>query len=194
MQSVSEDTPLWDEDDALDEAEAEAKAKGKPKKKAAKPAAKPSAKAAAGAVVPKVKKAAAKAAKSGAAAAKVTHDEESAIRKPVTDCQLAAAPMCDGKTQDSVAEVSSGAHPWALTSSQAVAAKLKKSTDITADKIVEDEPLEFGAAPDEDEEEAADRLPGEVTWEREALVSTKSECTPTPPYPSTEPQNRDLSS
>ena len=85
--------------------------------------------------------------------------------------------------------MSSGAHPWAFTSLQAVAAKLKKSTDITASKIVEDEPLEFGAAPDEDEEEAADRLPGEVTWEREALVSTKSECTPTPPYPSTLPQN-----
>ena len=86
--------------------------------------------------------------------------------------------------------MSSGAHPWALTSSQAVAAKLKKSTDITASKIVEDEPLEFGAAPDEDEEEAADRLPGEVTWEREALVSTKSECTPTLPCPSTVPHNR----
>ena len=60
-----------------------------------------------------------------------------------------------------------------------MAAKLKKSTDITADKIVEDEPLEWGPAPDEDEEEAADRLPGEVTWEREALVSTKSERAPT---------------
>ena len=83
MQSVSEDTPLWDEDDALDEVEAEGKAKGKPKKKAAKPAAK----AATGAVVPKVKKAVAKAAKSGAAAAKVPHNEESATRKPVIDCQ-----------------------------------------------------------------------------------------------------------
>lgn len=95
MQSVSEDTPLWDEDDALDEAEAEAKAKAKPKAKAAKPAAK----AAAGAVVPKVKKAAAKAAKSGAAAAKVTQDEESATRKPVIDCKLAAALMNDGENQ-----------------------------------------------------------------------------------------------
>ena len=77
MQSVSEDTPLWDEDDALDEAEVEAKAKtkAKPVKKAAKPAAKPAAKA----VVPKVKKAVAKAAKSGAAAAKVTHSQSSAI-------------------------------------------------------------------------------------------------------------------
>ena len=72
-----------------------------------------------------------------------------------------------------------------------MAAKLKKSTDITADKIVEDEPLEFGAAPDDDEEDAAERLPGEVTWEREALVSTKSECTPALPCPSAVPVNRD---
>lgn len=62
---------------------------------------------------------------------------------------------------------------------QAVAGKLKKKTDITAEKIVKDEPLEFGRMQDEDEEEhAAARLPGEEVWEREALISTKSESLP----------------
>lgn len=56
-----------------------------------------------------------------------------------------------------------------------MAAKLKKKTDITADKIIEDEPLEFGAMKDDDELDAeSNRLPGEEVWEREALVSTKS--------------------
>ena len=60
---------------------------------------------------------------------------------------------------------------------QAVAAKLKKKkTDITVDKIVEDEPLEFGAQKDDEElEEIEARLPAEDVWEREALISTKSE-------------------
>ena len=59
---------------------------------------------------------------------------------------------------------------------QAVAGKLKKKTDITAEKIVTDKPLEFGRVVDEEEEEeAAARLPGEEIWEREALISTKSE-------------------
>ena len=61
---------------------------------------------------------------------------------------------------------------------QAVAAKLKKKkkTDVTADKIVEDEPLEFGAQKDDEElEEIEARLPAEDVWEREALISTKSE-------------------
>lgn len=60
---------------------------------------------------------------------------------------------------------------------QAVAAKLKKKTDITADKIIEDEPLESGAARDEDDDEIEAKLPAEHVWEREALVSTKSEPT-----------------
>ena len=60
---------------------------------------------------------------------------------------------------------------------QAVAGKLKKTTtDITAEKIITDQPLEFGRIRDEEEEEeAARRLPGEEVWEREALISTKSE-------------------
>ena len=64
---------------------------------------------------------------------------------------------------------------------QAVAGKLKKTkTDITAEKIVTDQPLEFGRMQDEEEEEeAAARLPGEEVWQREALISTKSEA---PPY------------
>lgn len=96
MQSVSEDTPLWDEDDALDEAEVEAKAKtkAKPVKKAAKPAAKPAAKA----VVPKVKKAVAKAAKSGAAAAKVTHSQSSAIHDFRIGCQVEVVTRRTGRT------------------------------------------------------------------------------------------------
>ncbi len=57
-----------------------------------------------------------------------------------------------------------------------MAGKLKKKTDITAEKIVKDQPLEFGRmVDDEEEEEAAARLPGEEVWEREALISTKSE-------------------
>ncbi len=68
LQGVTEDTPLWDEDDALEEAE-EASAKAKPMGKTA--AKKPAAKAADSAVVPKVKKAVAKAAKDSVAAAKV---------------------------------------------------------------------------------------------------------------------------
>ncbi|CAL5220021.1 g1967 [Coccomyxa viridis] len=125
FKGVTEDTPLWDEDDALEEAEEAASAKAKPAaKKAAK---KPAAKAADSGVVPKVKKAVAKAAKDSVAAAK------------------------------------------------AVAGKLKKKTDITAEKIVTDKPLEFGRVVDEEEEEeAAARLPGEEIWEREALISTKS--------------------
>ena len=101
MQSVSEDTPLWDEDDALDEAEAEAQAKGKAKAKAkpAEKAAKPAAKAAAGAVVPKVKKAVAKAAKSGAAAAKVTHNWTPAILDCAIGCQVRPVLMRKGRTQ-----------------------------------------------------------------------------------------------
>ena len=68
-QGVTEDTPLWDEDDALEEAEEAASAKAKPAaKKAAK---KPAAKAADSGVVPKVKKAVVKAAKDSVAAAKV---------------------------------------------------------------------------------------------------------------------------
>lgn len=59
---------------------------------------------------------------------------------------------------------------------QAVAAKLKKKTDITVDRIVEDELLEFGAQKDDEElEELEARLPAEDVWEREALISTKSE-------------------
>ena len=99
MQSVSEDTPLWDEDDALDEAEAEAQVKGKAKAKPAKTGAKPAAKAAAGAVVPKVKKAVAKAAKSGAAAAKVTHNWKPAILDCAVGCQLRPVLMRKGRTQ-----------------------------------------------------------------------------------------------
>ena len=64
-----------------------------------------------------------------------------------------------------------------MAGTQAVASKLqKKTTDITAEKIIEDQPLKFGRERDEEEEgEIAARLPGEEVWEREALISTKSE-------------------
>ena len=74
LQGVTEDAPLWDEDDALEEAEAaNAKAKPAAKKPAKKAAASTTAAAdtGAGAIVPKVKKVVVKAAKGTAAAAKV---------------------------------------------------------------------------------------------------------------------------
>ena len=77
VQGVTEDTPLWDEDDALDEAEKKAAA-GKPTKGAAAAAkqAAPAKKvpAATGAVIPSAKKAKAKAAaaKNSEAATKVS--------------------------------------------------------------------------------------------------------------------------
>ena len=65
VQGVTEDTPLWDEDDdALDEAASKPAGKAK--------SAKPAATTATGAIVPKVRKAVASAAKSSAAAAKVS--------------------------------------------------------------------------------------------------------------------------
>ena len=81
MQGVTEDTPLWDEDDALDEAEKQA-ATGKPSKGGA--AAAKQVPAATGAVVPSAKKAKAK-----AAAAK-TSEEAAAVSprsQPSSICQ-----------------------------------------------------------------------------------------------------------
>lgn len=61
----------------------------------------------------------------------------------------------------------------------AVAAKLKKKKkmDITADKTVEDEQLDFGALKDDGElATVSDRLPGKEVWEREAQMSAPRVC------------------
>ena len=63
---------------------------------------------------------------------------------------------------------------------EAKAAKVKK-VDIVADTKVQDIPKypgKSGADEDEDEDERADMLPAEEHWEREALISTKSESAP----------------
>ena len=83
MQGVTEDTPLWDEDDALDAAAT----KEKPAKK--KPAAKPAVKTATGAIVPKVKKAVTNAARNSAAAAKVGKWQMSSSCQAVPQEQVA---------------------------------------------------------------------------------------------------------
>lgn len=82
VQGVTEDTPLWDEDDALDEAEKQA-AVGKPTKSNA--AAAKQVPAATGAVIPSAKKAKAKAtaAKNSEEAAAVSPDQHCCTTSPI---------------------------------------------------------------------------------------------------------------